>query len=510
MGGTVGREGTTDAGEVIVEHHFKATLNNAEWDRDETAEEVDARCRPLVLCNPSVGDEDEGICVGTTCAPFGLGPCAPTPGKKKAAAKQAAERPRRCTAIQTFLAQSYSGVVCAFDDDCVGAVLWLNSDGSELTLAAESDARLGEIRCLSFDCGGIPNSTAMRFCSGSDFGQLALWNLNPKLGLLEQACSWKAHEQAPTSVATYSGVTAAAMKNGTLVSGGGDGCAGIWSYNTDGKKPEEMGSLQSRYEGAHGGAITAVSVGLPIAHAATAGEDGRVQLWSETGGLLAALPAHGRDVGAGSTPKASRIRPNSVVVDAIHSRLCTGSEDGYVRLWDLTYGKPTRRLCHSAATHAETEEAKESRSADALSPRSSLEQSRATDLGSEFTLDDAASSSAGGGKAKPSVRGVTFDAGGEQPTSLLSVASDGSWRLWDVRTSRPEITRLRAHRLAISSASMSGSRIVTGSTGGASAAIWDVRKVDTPLHTNCFHGLRPMRLNHYEGSYFGPRPPPKG
>eukprot|EP00929_Paragymnodinium_shiwhaense_P072352 TRINITY_DN36727_c0_g1_i4.p1 TRINITY_DN36727_c0_g1~~TRINITY_DN36727_c0_g1_i4.p1 ORF type:complete len:109 (-),score=6.92 TRINITY_DN36727_c0_g1_i4:125-451(-) len=92
-------------------------------------------------------------------------------------------------------------------------------------------------------------------------------------------------------------------------------------------------SMQGQHQGAHRGAVTAVSVALPLAPAVTVGEDGVVSMWSNEVNeqILTALPHHVRDLNAKST-----YRTNSVILDPVHSRLCTGAEDGFIRLWDLT------------------------------------------------------------------------------------------------------------------------------------------------------------------------------
>eukprot|EP00929_Paragymnodinium_shiwhaense_P072351 TRINITY_DN36727_c0_g1_i1.p2 TRINITY_DN36727_c0_g1~~TRINITY_DN36727_c0_g1_i1.p2 ORF type:complete len:106 (-),score=8.04 TRINITY_DN36727_c0_g1_i1:677-994(-) len=102
MGGTA----STDNNEVVIGRPAPDRISHVPQNQpveaylEEAVEEVDARCRPLAVCNPL--DDDADGAFGVEGCGFGLGPCMPKKPRKKSTTS-INPRHRSCTAIKTLL-----------------------------------------------------------------------------------------------------------------------------------------------------------------------------------------------------------------------------------------------------------------------------------------------------------------------------------------------------------------------------------------------------------------------
>merc|ERR1719329_168889 len=139
-----------------------------------------------------------------------------------------------------------------------------------------------------------------------------------------------------------------------------------------------------------------------------------------------------------------------------YSRLCTGSEDGFVRLWDISAGRATWRVFHPTRRKAEDND----------------------------VVD------------RHGVQAIAVDRGGVL-TQLVSGGSDGTVRLWDVREPKP-VEHLVAHSCAVSSVAVHGERMLSASLDG-SAILWDVRSPASAVETVDLLGPRPRGMQGRSG-----------
>mmetsp|Transcript_10517 Transcript_10517/g.30534 ORF Transcript_10517/g.30534 Transcript_10517/m.30534 type:complete len:420 (-) Transcript_10517:141-1400(-) len=351
-----------------------------------------------------------------------------------------------CLAIATVLGRQ--GAIVAVSFDLGGVELWCTSPSEGTTIICEypdvprAPASCSQTaRCLGLDPMGAlswsdyltverlksQSGTADPFVTaGGEDGALMSWGFNHET---ERVCLYAKHPQAHSPVPAVggvvrSGVSCVSRSGRCMVSGGSDGGVAFWSDGVSG--------ATRRVAGAHGGAVTAAAAsGSGIA--ATGGEDGVVRFWN-------AVHAAGDMVlptGRRCDDKVAADEPiTQLALDAHRGRLCAGTEDGLVRIWDLASTRPPRRFAHRA------------RPTTTRAGRARGVQAVAFDLDTE-----------------------------ERPMFLASGAADGSWRLWDIRQRErsPVIEQRGAHRRAVVSLAIHGERVLSASADG-SAAIWDLRK----------------------------------
>jgi len=208
--------------------------------------------------------------------------------------------------------------------------------------------------------------------------------------------------------------------------------------------------------GAHGGAVTGVAICGTII--VTGGEDGATRIWSADKQADTALPPHAKD----GQRQLGMVR--EVQLDPPNDRLCTGAEDGFLRLWDISAGRATRRLCHLAIA-SETGAAQGAHDLLAVTPPPFA--FRGSRLGVQAVAIDTCT-----------------------PAQLGSGGCDGSLWLWDIRQSKP-VEKIQAHSGALLSLSVYGERMLSASAEG-SAALWDVRNLTEPLETVDLLGRMPL------------------
>eukprot|EP00927_Polykrikos_kofoidii_P005989 TRINITY_DN12414_c0_g1_i1.p1 TRINITY_DN12414_c0_g1~~TRINITY_DN12414_c0_g1_i1.p1 ORF type:complete len:533 (-),score=87.40 TRINITY_DN12414_c0_g1_i1:96-1694(-) len=435
-------------------------------------------------CNTVVDDENTRSICAPLCGTWSTCQDKRSLGQaRKAVAVDLLSR-RSCTAVNSLQGNSGGGVVFAFDDGCVGVSLWF-ADEPLHTLAVQTSVSFGVITCLGFDMAGglLDPEVPVVFYAGTDKGMVMEFELDAENSILDMRNMWKSHTQSPLADVRFSGVTSVAADGIGIVTGGADSSVAIWSKDdTKGDIAGKGAKLMRRVDGSHGGAVTAVGIGASLPCAVTGGEDGVVRLWSsamvshrsrstsrrkespvvkEETEIDMVLPSHAKDQ---ATERTSGNSVHVVSVDSKYHRLCTGGEDSFVRIWDLSCGRPTRRLAHEPVAK----------------------------LSNKGARSVAASEVMGG--CHPKFEGVTAVALDveETPTQLASGASNGSLRIWDVREHTPIFKNDQAHAHGIAALSLQGTRLITSSMSDCQANMWDLRHLDTPVESSSFYGLKPF------------------
>lgn len=338
--------------------------------------------------------------------------------------------------------------------------MWMPGEMQKSLASTALSTTVGEVRCLSIDTRvdlrQIDPGLSMRFCAGTDKGFVVECHMDARHAALMANYKWMAHPRAVSSGAVFSGVVSIAFHGGDIVTGGSDSAAAIWHDN------EESGFQRARHlPAAHGGAVTAVAAASPLAQAFTAGQDGAVRVWSEQGDT--SLPVHSRDASNSASV-------NSIVHDAKHHRLCTASEDGLLRLWDVASCQATRRFVAGRSTRC---------------PGSPVDEitgvRRVMSPGENPQLH------------RRGAGAVAFDTV-ETPSQLASGGSDGSWRMWDIREEQHAVERQKAHISGIASVEVLGDRLLSASVDG-DVALWDLRNPEAPLESVDLSLLRPVSMH---------------
>lgn len=344
-------------------------------------------------------------------------------------------------------------MICAFDDGAVGAWLWRSVHPLESFWSRGQRPAGASCVGLFAQCG-LGRSDCVSVLVGYDDGHASRYDLDDGRGGLVPQGGWQAHMQSPTVDAEFSGVAGLALDGCGFATGGSDGDAHIWG-------PSSSGKIESRrrIHGAHGGAVTAVAIAADLL--VSGGEDGTTRLWSPAGDVK--LPKHGRDT---SLSQLGMVR--ALVLDALHHRVCSCAEDGFVRLWDVAAGRATWRVFHP--TH------------------------RKAGIASEFVTNDPAA------KERLGAQAIAVDSGGT-PTQLASGGSDGSLRIWDVREPQP-VVHMAAHSRSVVALSVHDDRMLSASLDG-SAVLWDIRSSLMPLETVDLLGPRPSSI------HIAPAPAPR-
>jgi len=321
-------------------------------------------------------------------------------------------------------------------------------------IACPPGAFCGEVTCIGIDPGsGLAQCDAskpMFFSTGSSQGISTEWNLDVARRRLKPGICWPAHVAPLSQDALFSGVTAVGLDGRSVVTGGADSSACLWycTEEDDGGTSEyTFPRAERRLHGAHGGAVTAVAPAAPLGQAITGGQDGSVRFWSPK--VDSVLPKHQRDrTDCAKGPSTV----TGLMLDTKNHRVCSGSEDGFVRMWDVAVGRPTRRLAHTV------------RGALSRRPRSRWDR---------------------GG-----VQTVAFDCGAAL-TQLVSGAADGSWCVWDVRQAEPVTVVAQSHLGPVSAIAVRDDRVLSASLDGA-AYLWDIRwSPPSPLEVVSMLGLLP-------------------
>jgi len=291
--------------------------------------------------------------------------------------------------------------------------------------------------------------------------------------------TWQAHEMAFLADAPHSGVVAIAVQGNLVATGGSDSSATIWSFPEADRKAGA--TLERRMGGVHGGAVTAIAAHAPSNSAITSGEDGVLRFWSSTEDYE--FPAHGRD------GHATRAVVNCLGYDSRHGRICTGSADSIVRIWDVSAKAPTGRFLHTCAGPSACESIEHGLPRADHSPRGvrkSLPMMKDDVFSEVFNVQAPPMTRR---KRRFGVLSVAFDVV-EACTQLASGSSDGSWHLWDTRERSAVVVQPNAHESDIASVALEGLRLITVSLEG-STSLWDCRNCASPLETCTFIGLRP-------------------
>lgn len=314
--------------------------------------------------------------------------------------------------MATAFAGDTSVVVCGFDDGWLGS--WLLQSPVDPEVAGVTGAYSGDVQCVAIDTQVSPAV----FSIGCTDGMVSEWELDQMARrCLTSKQSWQAHDAPHVASTPHAGVSAVSLGLPLRVaSGGSDGVVCIWDRRESG----DFFRTMRRVDGAHTGAATAVA--LADSFVISGGEDGAVRLWSPAADAV--LPLHDRDRG---DVQLGAVR--HLALDPVHNALSSASEDGFVRLWDVGVGRATRRLSHHVSA-----------------------QARFSDRG---------------------VPAVAIDAQ-DRSTVLVSGAADGSLCVWDLRQPKP-VDQVQAHADSVSSICLKGQRLLTGSCGGASAILRDMR-----------------------------------
>jgi len=284
------------------------------------------------------------------------------------------------------------------------------------------DGRNGTVRCLSVARNSNEHVDKIWLAAGHQDGTIARWSIDVADLVAKPKFSWKGHAAASVPSWPFSGVEAVAASGSYVFTGGQDSSACVWRRDRSDNYSELW-----RMHGAHGGAVTAVDVysnEVDKVIATSAGEDGLVKLWQPRnykGNDFVfeedILPLHHRDVELASSASP---RTTCMELDAPHRRVCTGSGDGVVRLWDIVALRATRRF----------------------------EQ------------------------GKVGVTAVAFDKH-QDVSQIASGRSDGAITIWDVRI-RECVESFAAHSLSVLSVSVLGHLVLSASLTGT-AALWDLR-----------------------------------
>lgn len=384
------------------------------------------------------------------------------PGEAQSVYTGGSSLPSRCTALATRLGADSALALAAFDNGGIGATCWLPDE--PVAFLSTSGGNLSEQICAigldyfaDLDCF-LGRGRQIPCFVGTNEGTVITLEFDMQSGALGFTRRWQAHPRCrtPSAGVSFAGVSALSTVGDTVISGGADGTARIWSTSM-------QGSMEYRcLADAHVGAVTAVAAStceLSISGSAeggftvSAGEDGAVRMWSPHGDTT--LPCHRREE-SGPDGIARRCSVCALALDERYWRLLAASEDAFVRMWDVAVGKPTRRFHHPV------DAAFVNLNADVLAAELS------------------------------GVRSVSCDAE-ECPTNLASGGADGSWRLWDVRLAHPAVTCANAHAAAIASVAIRGVRILTASPDGW-ARLWDLRgSQEKPVECVYMLGLRPAK-----------------
>jgi len=320
-----------------------------------------------------------------------------------------------CTAMATAFAEDTSVIVCGFADGWLGS--WHLHASTNPQIVGVGGSYNGDVQSVAVDAELHPAT----FSIGCTDGIVSDWELDHSATkCLALKHSRQAHAAPHVASTPHAGVSSVSLgPSAQLATGGSDGAVCLWQD----RKVDNGGAACStrRVIGTHEGAATALA--LAESYAISGGEDGAVRLWSPNAD--AELPPHDRDR---RDVQAAAVR--CLALDQAHSALSSASEDGFVRLWDVSVGRATRRLGHVPSA-----------------------QARFSDRG---------------------VPAVAFDTQGRS-TAIVSGAADGSLRVWDLRQPNP-VDQVHAHADSVSSISLRGSRLLSGSCGGASAILGDMRK----------------------------------
>lgn len=355
---------------------------------------------------------------------------------------------RSCTAVAASLSKDEAIAICS--PPAGGLAAWsLGPGGSRRLWCPQPDNLIGEdICCLSLPApceeelgAGWPlggeqlrglGRAARLCCAGTTSGEALLLSFDQSYKELKVAASWDAHGSAPSGGQRHSGVSSVALDGSSIVTGGADSNACTWNCADAGGDNDMHVTEAGRWFGAHGGAVTAVAAASAERITVTAGEDGKVRLWTPTADEI--LPAHRSEGGVGATPRISRSAITDIALDVKHCRVCTAAEDGILRMWDTSAGRPTRRFGRKVA------------------PIGNL-------------------------RAAHGLRSVAFDVA-ELPTRLASGAADGTWQLWDVRQTQevPIVQNITSSGAMVASVSVLGDRLLTAAVDGR-VDLWDLRCV---------------------------------
>lgn len=255
------------------------------------------------------------------------------------------------------------------------------------------------------------------------------WHLDFRFGFSTSSRQWAAHSRTPNEGAKFAGTTATAVSNHVAVTGGADSTICVWELTKrDDDDDHQPVQLSRQINGAHGGAVTAVTASVSPGQAITGGQDGIVRMWSKTGDQN--LPLHQRDARSSVT----RQSVTALELDHDNHRVLAGGEDSFVRMWDLEVAKPTRRYAHACE----------------LPLRRSI---------------------------RKGVQAVAFNSIHAELTQLVSAAADGSWKVWDVRQNLPVQENPEGRREPLISIAFRRERLLTASVDGL-LQLWDIRKSD--------------------------------
>eukprot|EP00746_Dinoflagellata_sp_MGD_P136647 gnl/MRDRNA2_/MRDRNA2_70545_c0_seq1.p1 gnl/MRDRNA2_/MRDRNA2_70545_c0~~gnl/MRDRNA2_/MRDRNA2_70545_c0_seq1.p1 ORF type:complete len:436 (+),score=49.63 gnl/MRDRNA2_/MRDRNA2_70545_c0_seq1:93-1400(+) len=247
------------------------------------------------------------------------------------------DRPE-CCSISASLADDSAVIAAGFNDGSIAMFQWAigsSAGSSSSSGGVKPRVHTGAIHsiCYRADLTALGDDHAFLYSGGSD-GKLVLTDTDSECQTLSRVYEWQGHSKLSIE-ASQSGVTAIDVDRDFIVTGGADSSACVWKRLENSSSLEQVQILR-RYDGVHGGAITAAAVSelSPLGGSSplvvTGGEDGFVQLW-----------------GIEIDHKKLFVKAGPIMcleLDTNFGRLCTGTRDATVRLYDMSTCKCTRRF----------------------------------------------------------------------------------------------------------------------------------------------------------------------
>lgn len=303
-----------------------------------------------------------------------------------------------------------------------------------------------ELQADAIHRGSCRSSESACLCSGSSDGTLVLSASDSEVQELSPIGQWRGHRKLSAMSANgIDGVSAIGIDGDFIVTGGADSSACIWKRLPDpdcSKFPGIASPVQILRcnDGVHGGTVTAAVVSElspvpgPSPLVVTGGEDGFVKLWTTD-----------RDYERFHVSKTGPVM--CLELDAGFGRLCTGTDDGMVRLYDMSICKATRRFQRAPPLKA---------------------VGMSTKAVYDMSFDKLAVANRG--------------QGGE--TLFATGLSDGEVCMWDTRR-RQVLVGLNRHFSPAVEVVLQGRLLLSGSLDG-DIYVWDIRCLSQPLMHQTF------------------------